>query len=229
MNRELDWDGCRNVRDLGGLGTIRPGALVRADGLGKLTAAGWDAAYAYGIRTVVDLRNEDEYGPDTAPRPAGITTVRLPLDGVEDREFWDKWWGGWEFGTPVYYRPFLSHFPERVADVVTALADADEGGVVFHCSAGRDRTGLIALVVLALLGVAPEQTAADYALAYERMAGDSPDCDAGLAERGLTPHSAALQVLEWFKAEPYLLAAGVTEDRIAALRARARAQTSTIT
>ncbi|WP_327353242.1 tyrosine-protein phosphatase [Streptomyces sp. NBC_01304] len=230
MNRDLDWDGCHNVRDLGGLGDIRPGALVRADSLDKLTAKGWRQAHAYGIRTVIDLRNEDEYGTDTAPRPDGITTLRVPIDGIEDREFWDKWWGGWEYGTPVYYRPFLAHFPERVAVVVTALVEAGEGGIAFHCAAGRDRTGLMALVVLAALGVEPEATAADYALGYARAQVESADCDAGLAERGLTPHSAALEVLDWFKAEDYLRVAGITDEQLTALRLRARtAQTSTST
>src|SRR5829696_10122271 len=92
-DRRLDWDGCTNVRDLGGLRTadgrlIRRGAIVRADALDRLSAAGWAALEAHGVRTVIDLRNDDERGEDGAPRPAGLTTVHLPLDGVEDTEFW---------------------------------------------------------------------------------------------------------------------------------------------
>jgi protein-tyrosine phosphatase len=70
-DRHLQWDGCTNVRDLGGLCSrdgraIRRGALVRADALDRLSAEGWAALEAHGVRTVIDLRNGDELGPDAA-------------------------------------------------------------------------------------------------------------------------------------------------------------------
>ncbi|HEX7299288.1 MAG TPA: tyrosine-protein phosphatase, partial [Solirubrobacteraceae bacterium] len=76
-DRRLQWDGCANVRDLGGLrvsggGETRWGALVRADAVDRLTADGWSALEAHGVRTVIDLRNDDELGEDVAPRPAGV-------------------------------------------------------------------------------------------------------------------------------------------------------------
>lgn len=88
--RHLEWEGCFNVRDLGGLPTVggsktRWGAAVRADALDDLTAAGWEALLTHGVRTVIDLRNADERGRDAAPRPAGVATIHLPLDGIEDR------------------------------------------------------------------------------------------------------------------------------------------------
>ena len=86
MDRHLDWEGCRNVRDLGGLGGIRRGALVRADALQQLTAGGWAALGAHGVRTVIDLRNPDEIGEDAAPRPAGLDTIQIPLDVMVDTE-----------------------------------------------------------------------------------------------------------------------------------------------
>ncbi|MFC7471015.1 tyrosine-protein phosphatase [Actinomadura keratinilytica] len=48
----------------------------------------------------------------------------------------------------MHYRPFLGHFPERVAATAEALAAAAPGGVAFHCAAGRDRTGLVSLLLL---------------------------------------------------------------------------------
>src|SRR5215217_2076972 len=156
--RHLEWEGCFNVRDLGGLpvkggGTTRWGAVVRADALDELTAAGWAALVAHGVRTVIDLRNDDERHEDAAPRPPEVTTVHLPLDAVEDREFWDVWDSGPQFGTPLYYGPHLERFPERSARVVAAIAEAPPGGVAFHCGGGRDRAGQIAMLVLALVGV----------------------------------------------------------------------------
>ena len=101
--RHLDWDGCFNVRDLGGLGAsdgreTRWGAVVRADSLDQLTAAGWAALYEHGVRTVIDLRNEDERAAEEAPRPSDVTTMHVPLDGTDDREFWALWESGPQFG-----------------------------------------------------------------------------------------------------------------------------------
>ena len=83
--RELSWDGCVNARDLGGLGQIRPGAVVRMEQPRRLTEAGWAAAWAYGVRTFVDLRDPDEYEPELAPRPAGITSTRCRTPRARSR------------------------------------------------------------------------------------------------------------------------------------------------
>ena len=88
--RELSWDGRVNVRDLGGLGQVRPGAVVRMEAPGRLSEAGWAAAWAHGVRTVLDLRDAGERVPDRAPRPAGITTVQAPLDPV-GTPFYEHW------------------------------------------------------------------------------------------------------------------------------------------
>jgi protein tyrosine/serine phosphatase len=164
MQRHLSWDGCGNVRDLGGLGRIRHGALVRADALQNLTADGWRALEDHGVRTIVDLRNPDEIGEDAAPRPAGLATIRIPLDGMEDTEFWDQWVHRPEFGTPHYYGPWLERFPDRAARALAAIARAQPGGVAYHCGIGRDRTGLITMLILAALEVPAQEAAEDYAL-----------------------------------------------------------------
>jgi protein-tyrosine phosphatase len=173
-DRHLNWSGCFNARDLGGLATTsgretRWAAIVRADALDDLTAAGWSEVWDHGVRTIIDLRNDDERAADVAQRPAGITTVHLPLDANEDREFWDVWDRGPQFGTPLYYRLHLERFPERTVAVLAAIANAAPGGVAFHCGGGRDRAGQITMVLLAVLGVAPDDIAADYMLSYDRL------------------------------------------------------------
>ena len=92
-NRRLTWDGCTNVRDLGGLRTrdgrvTRWGAVVRSDHPAKLTAAGWSALYAHGIRTIISLRTHGkvEDVPDTAPRPSDLTTLCVAIEDVTDTE-----------------------------------------------------------------------------------------------------------------------------------------------
>src|SRR4051812_48830015 len=94
-DRHLAWDDSFNVRDLGGFpvaggGRTRRGALVRADGLNRLTAAGWAALWGHGVRTVIDLRNDDEVAAtaDAVPRPAALATIRVPLDDSADTAFW---------------------------------------------------------------------------------------------------------------------------------------------
>lgn len=223
-DRHLDWDGCRNVRDLGGLraagGRVtRRGAMVRGDAPDRLTPAGWAALRAYGIRTIVDLRNDDERGSDAALRPPELSTVALPLDGVEDTEFWDVWGGGPEFCTPVYYAPFLERFPQRTARVVAAIAHATPGGVLFHCVGGRDRSGLIAMLLLALAGVSAEDIAADYELSAGRVDLD-PEVHAFLARRGTTERRLVLSTLASIDVEAHLRAGGLDCGDLAAIRAR---------
>lgn len=157
VDRHLGWRGTYNARDLGGLPTVGGGvtgrgAIVRSDSLQELAAQGWEEVEAFGIRTVIDLRNESEIGADAAPRPASIETVNIPLDVTEDREFWDVWENGPQFATPLYYQPHLERFPERSAAVLRAIVSAEPGGVVFHCQGGRDRAGQISLLALALPG-----------------------------------------------------------------------------
>ena len=206
MRRLLDWDGCAWARDLGGLplergGTTRHGGLVRAGHLDSVTPAGWHAIEAHGIRTIVDLRNHGE----RESVPTRLPVVHVALDAMEDREFWDHWSTVPGFGTPEYYAPFLERFPHRVAETMRAIATAPPGGVVYHCVRGRDRAGLVTILVLTLAGVDTDAIVADYALSQD------DDADHGELIRDLV---AGLDV------EAYLRGGGLRDEEIAALRAR---------
>ncbi|HYC80302.1 MAG TPA: tyrosine-protein phosphatase [Solirubrobacterales bacterium] len=234
VDRHLDWEGCFNTRDLGGLptaagGETRFGQLVRSDSLATLSADGWAALAAFGVRTVVDLRNESEIDGDAAPRPAAIETIHIPLDVGEDREFWDVWETGPQFGTPLYYRPHLERFPERSAEVVRAIARAGPGGVAFHCVGGRDRAGQVAMLVLALAGVEPEAIARDHGLSSERLeplyaARGQPSPEAELAsflrQRGTTAGEVIVATLAALDVEATLLAGGLEPTDVNRLRRR---------
>ncbi len=229
--RQLDWDGAFNVRDLGGLPAAgghatRRGAVVRGDSPDRLSAAGWSALEAHGIRTIVDLRNDDER--EVGVRPRGIDTLHLPLDG-EDARFWDRWATGPQFATPLYYGPHLERFPERSARVIAAIASAPPGGVYVHCVGGRDRTGQVAMLLLALVGVAPEEIAADYALSAECLPAryaalgeedQGPALTEYLRAQGTTAEGAVLETLAAVDVEARLRAGGTTDADLAALRAR---------
>ncbi len=233
-DRHLEWTGCFNVRDLGGLptaagGLTERGAIVRADSLSRLESQGWEELEAYGIRTVVDLRNESEIGDDASPRPASIETVNIPLDVTEDRDFWDVWENGPQFATPLYYRPHLERFPGRSAAVIGAIARARPGGVVFHCAGGRDRAGQISMVLLTLVGVEPAAIAADYGLSDARLrplylsrgqADEAPGIAQFLSDQGTTAAQVITETLAAFDVEALLLDAGLERADLTALRAR---------
>jgi protein-tyrosine phosphatase len=222
-DRHLDWDGCRNVRDLGGLPAAgghvtRSRAVVRADSLDRLTDAGWAALAAYGVRTIVDLRNDDELAREDRARPPGVERVHLPLDAIEDREFWDHWKLQ---APPLFYGPHLERFPERTVGVVRAIAHAGPGGVVFHCGSGRDRTGLVAMVVLALVGVEHQAIVADFALSAARLpTAEGAEIAAFLEREGTTATAVVADLLRSLDFEAHLRSAGLDADDVAALRAR---------
>src|SRR5258708_14273776 len=170
-NRRLAWEGCSNVRDLGGLRTrdglmTRWGAVVRSDHPAKLTAAGWSALYAHGVRTIVSLRTDGktEDVADIAPRPTDLTAVKVAVEDLADTEFVQKWVVSNLWCTPLYYRDALRRWPERHIAVIETIARAQPGGVLIHCGRGNDRTGIITMLLLALVGVAPADIAADYEL-----------------------------------------------------------------
>jgi hypothetical protein len=199
---------------------------VRADAVDRLTATGWSALRDHGVRTVVDLRNDDELAPDLASRPGDVATLHVPLDGIEDTEFWDHWK---HQAPPMYYGPFLSRFPGRVVDVMDAIASARPGGVVIHCVGGRDRTGLVTMLLLAVAGVAPDAIADDHALSSARLArlyerSGEPDegviIEEFLEREGTTARELILTTLASFDIPAYLREAGLSEADMVTMRDR---------
>jgi protein-tyrosine phosphatase len=220
--RHLEWDGCRNVRDLGGLpaagGRVtRRGAVVRSDAPANLTARGWSALRAHGIRTIVDLRNDEERTDPVGVGAAGVATVHVPMDDIADSGFWQQVWDDGLDGTPLYYRLFLERKPERCVAAVAAVADAPPGGVLVHCGIGRDRTGLVASLLLALAGVAPGDIADDYDLSSLRLATGPAEV---LARRNTTARAVLMATLEAVDVETSLRAAGLTDRQLGAVRDR---------
>jgi protein-tyrosine phosphatase len=126
-----------------------------------LDAAGWAAIEAAGIATVVDLRNDDEV-VGTIRRPVRIEVRRLPIEDQGDRDFMDTW--GDRLGSPACYAEILRRWPDLVAAAMGAIADAT-GPVLFHCGAGRDRTGMISAMLEQIVGVDRDAILDDYASA----------------------------------------------------------------
>lgn len=219
--RLLVWDGCTNVRDLGGLKTqdgrtTRLGAIVRSDTPARLSPAGWAALHAYGIRTILSLHThgmvEDEL--NVTPPYAEIAVVKVAIEDITDAGFVEKWVNNNLWGTPLYYKDALLRWPERHAAAISAIAQAQPGGVLFHCIRGHDRTGIIALLLLALVGVTTGEIVTDYAL--------SPDSkrDELLARRQSSVAEVIRATLDGLDIHGYLRGGGARQEDLTAIHQR---------
>ncbi len=205
---------------------------MRSEALDRLTEAGWQQLHEYGIRTIIDLRNDDERRASPSPRQflKDISVIDLPLDGIEDVSFWNWFEGDQRFGaTPLYYLPHLKRMPERSARVLSAIANAPPGGVLFHCVGGRDRTGLISLLLLAMLGVPGAHIIEDYELSDVRLSNrykalNKPDPSAAikkyLADRGTSAGQLILTLLATVDPSAHLRLGGLTDAEMTLLRQR---------
>ncbi len=230
--RALTVDGLVNARDLGGLpqtggGTTPRGVFFRSENVDAVTTRGWDELHALGVRTVVDLRQDAERERDRGRRPDWLITEHVDLDGLENADFWRDFADNGLWGTAAYFLPHLDAMPERAGAALAAVADADEGGVLFHCMSGRDRTGLVAMLLLRLVGADPDAIVDDYletvrnADALARATGranDEPVRDAILARLGTTTEQAFRDALAGLDVDGFLGAAGLSEGTVQRLR-----------
>lgn len=243
-DRALFWDGCLNVRELGGLptedrGPTRFKAVLRADSIRKLTDAGWESLLDYGVVCIVDLRFHSELAEDP-PRDLPIEVVHVSVLPELDSDHWPEL-DALEDAAPdqivarrEVYLEFLERFRQRFAEAVRAIAEAPEGTVVVHCLGGKDRTGLVSALVLRVAGVSIAEVAADYALSEANLRDEASEWVAQAAteeerrireRRTQTPAEAMVGVLEGLErrygsVEGYLLAGGASEQTLEQIRAR---------
>jgi len=162
--RRLHWRGFLNARDLGGLplrprGETRFGVLIRSDLPGGVEELGVQALVDYGVRTVIDLRSPRELVDRPNPLRDLPDYRHLPLlldrdlDSIADiRDI---------AGT---YRWNVDNRGEAIVGILRSMAEAPPGGILFHCFAGKDRTGVIAALLLAVAGVDRDSIIEDYVL-----------------------------------------------------------------
>lgn len=167
----LMWDGCCNVRDLGGLVTavgrpIRPGALVRSDTVGKLTPAGVAALAAHGVQTIIDLRGPADT-ETTYPSASTLTRYQQPLMDAEDFRFVEALPETETLG--ALYGRLADRHGAVLAAIIRLIAGAPPGGILIHCRIGKDRTGVAVATVLALLGVDRAAIVRDYEASAEGL------------------------------------------------------------
>ena len=245
LRRSLVWDGCFNVRDLGGLetasgGRTRRGMVVRADNVRRLTAAGWQAALDHGVRRVVDLRFENEV-PGEPDAHGEVEVVVVPL-----RERSRSGGGpGVRAGAARRRRPRAGfrvelhrHCSRSTASGSVALSRRSPIRRPVRASSstalrGRIAPGSCRRLLLSLVGVPDELIADDYAASdpgvevlsapWFAAARDEPELE--LRRRVSTRRTRRCSTCSRGSrqaggAEQYLLAAGVTDAQLRLLRAR---------
>jgi protein-tyrosine phosphatase len=241
--RDFVLDGAFNVRDVGGLSAgagmvVRRGLVFRSGDLGRLTVAGADQLRTLGIATIIDLRTTAEverrglfpfegHGIAYRHRPLLDLSATEPEAQLADLppDVLDR-----------LYRHLAEQGSHNLALVLTWLAEDPTLPAVVHCVAGKDRTGTVVAVLLALLGVPDADIAADYALseaglvAFRRWA-EEHDADAAAWLARVSPvllesrPESMLDFLAWLREqhgsiEAYAASIGVTDATLAALRSR---------
>ncbi|HEY1830523.1 MAG TPA: tyrosine-protein phosphatase [Acidimicrobiales bacterium] len=171
-DRLIALEGAVNFRDLGGYVTgdglrTKWRVLFRADGLGDLTASDLTVLRALGIRTVVDLRSFDEVERsrfDVEAHPVDFHHYPF-IKTLPDVATWEQAPGL----LAEQYKEMADDAGDQIVRVLAVLAGAEARPAVFHCTAGKDRTGLLSAVLLLALGVDEETVVADYALSGAAM------------------------------------------------------------
>ncbi|WP_019587535.1 tyrosine-protein phosphatase [Deinococcus apachensis] len=236
--RRLPWDACHNARDLGGLPTfdgrvVRSFALMRSDNHDRLTSAGQAAVRAREVSLILDLRNAWESRRFPSRFLGDSVYLNLPVLDDADEESYARVNAAPHLG--AVYRTTVDGFARQLGEIIAVIADAPAGGVVLHCHAGNDRTGIVVALALAVAGVAPGVIAEDYALSDTCLAPHYAAELAGLNEvrRERVPrweHSrpeVMLDLLDHLQqvyggVNAYLRGAGVRQDQLQALRDRPR-------
>ena len=234
--RPLQFHGLLNARELGGHPTLdgattRLRSLLRSDDLVQLTPEGVQSLAAYGVRTVVDLRWPAEVA--ARPHPLALAASKVRYHQVSllagDEMEWASLSGACT--KEMWKCAVLEHTRPQLKEVLEIIAEAADEPLLFHCVAGKDRTGVIAAMLLALADVEPAAIAADYAastgqladaymLRYAALERDEILEALRCPEEGV--HNMLAYLATYGGAAGYLSAIGLGDATIARLRARLR-------
>lgn len=160
-----------NARDLGGLpladgGATRKGVFFRSDVPLSLNESDYQELERLGLTTVIDLRQPEELtrDPSCLVDRAGVEWHNVEVWGRID----SKDGPSDDYDITAFYLAALDHAGAAFAQAVNILATST-GAALFHCTAGKDRTGLLALLLLELVGVPTDTIIEDFALTHDRI------------------------------------------------------------
>ena len=186
FTRHLPLAGTFNVRDLGGYAAggreTRWRRVLRADGLHRLDDTAMELLVGEGVRTIIDLRHAGE-----------LVMQPNPLNGhpniaYHNISLFDQLAPAHAQGEDILldlYKQALAQRQSAIRDVLTIIADAPDGIVLFHCTAGKDRTGIVTALLLAIAGVEAGVIVEDYAMTGAMIAPMVEELVAGALARGL--------------------------------------------
>ncbi len=139
-------------------GTVRWGTLLRSDALHRLDESGRATLSALGLRTIIDLRTDDEVrAAPSAPDDTGVRTHHVPVfDAAAIGQLPPE--------LAAVYRYMIDECGAAIASAIGLLCEDGALPGLVHCTAGKDRTGLVVALVLEVIGVPDKVIAADYAL-----------------------------------------------------------------
>jgi protein-tyrosine phosphatase len=236
LKRPLNFPELLNVRDLRGYPTTdgahtRWRSLLRADDLAQLNPQGLAALTDYGVRTILDLRWPEEAARHPSPVPGTLPQLRYERISLLTHTE-DEWrLRSRDAAKELWKCAVLEHVRSELHHVLSFIACAPREPLLFHCVAGKDRTGLIAALLLALADATPEAIAQDYALSEQnlregylkRYADTDP---ARILDALRCPEEGAHNMLRFLEnaggVRGYLAQIGLTPDEIARLRVRLR-------
>ena len=244
--RRLVLEGANNVRDIGGYGTVdghrtRWKTFLRSDGMHRLSERDQATLLRYGIRTVIDLRRTEEVeaAPNVFVRSDKVVYLRHNLNGDDLQANAPQPPADTD---PVLRiaRNYSTNLDNRQAvyrDALAAMASPGALPAIFHCAAGKDRTGRIAALILGNAGVPTETIVEDYGLSaryrFEAYLASPNDPDGAsrvntwqeFQARECPPQAMllALQHLEdrYGGVQAYLRTIGLTDEQIESLRTAA--------
>ena len=161
-----------NVRDLGGYpcngGVTRWKQFVRADDLGRLDECDMQLLINYGIRTVIDLRSANELAASPSPFASSdvVKYINIPLIPGEAADVTKLTEAPPADFLPNFYLLILKNGGNAIKKVMETIANAAAGGTLFHCAAGKDRTGIVAALILELAGVCRADIISNYEVTH---------------------------------------------------------------
>jgi protein-tyrosine phosphatase len=236
FSRQLSIEGVYNVRDLGRYPTrdgkrTRSGRFLRSDNIGKLSETAQQQLVDWGLKTIVDLRFDAEvksfthcFASHNCVTYYNVSLINpVILTNTEEREHLYQ-----------FYTYLLEDGKEEFRQVMEILAETENQPALFHCHAGKDRTGLIAGLLLSLANVAPGIIADDYALTRQYIApliemwreeaiGRGQDLKKFDRDNACDPRT-MLETLKYLDekyggAENYLRVSGVSQAKLDSLKA----------
>lgn len=165
-----DIPGIQNIRDIGGYQakngkTVRKGRFIRSAALSGVTKPGEDALLALGVECVIDLRSnaERKIAPDTLEHHRNVHYAHIPMLDYISSNLASGDFTSFPKSMAEMYIGLLEHAGESFRRIFGLFSDERFNGYVFHCTAGKDRTGVTAMLLLGLAGVADEMIVEDYA------------------------------------------------------------------